>query len=165
MDYAPRQIITQTCQSIMQSDISKTHSIKNKLQLTLFFDGTCPLCAKEMDHLNKKNNGSLGFVDITLPNALKDYPQINFTRAMAILHGLNSNNELLLGLDANCKAWDLLGYGWRVNWLRWPIVRSMSDWGYLIFARNRYKISGWLTGQKRCSTCFVTPKNEDKAAS
>lgn len=140
------------------SDISLKKSARRQSQLTLFYDGKCPLCTREMDHLKSKNKGTLIFIDITEPDALKNYPQIRYEKAMNVLHGLNENNQILLGLDANCRAWDLVGYGRRVNWLRWPIIRELSDRAYLVFAKHRHRMSGRSMKQERCSTC--TMKNE-----
>jgi len=37
--------------------------------------------------------------------------------------------------------------------LRWPLIRHVADYAYSLFARHRYSISYWLTGQKRGCGC------------
>ncbi|MEK9766399.1 MAG: DCC1-like thiol-disulfide oxidoreductase family protein, partial [Thalassolituus sp.] len=70
-----------------------------------------------------------------------------------ILHADTASGELLLGLDVTYRAWALVGKGFWIAPLRWPVIRWFADKAYLWFARNRYKVSGWLTGQERCNTC------------
>ena len=51
------------------------------------------------------------------------------------------------------RAWALVGKGYLIAPLRWPVIRWFADKAYLWFARNRYKVSGWFTGQERCDSC------------
>ena len=121
------------------------------MAFTIFYDGLCPLCEKEMAHLKKYNNEhKLAFVDITDDTFAENYPDLDFDALNARIHGMQSDGTMLIGLDATHKAWSLVGKGWLYAPLRWPLVRFFADKAYLVFARNRYKISYWLTGKKRC---------------
>ena len=82
---------------------------------------------------------------------LSEYPQIDATAANTVLHALNAKGELLLGLDVTYEAWRLVGKGWLYALLRWPGIKTLADWCYLRFARNRYRVSYWLTGTSRCN--------------
>ena len=118
--------------------------------LTVFYDGTCPLCAKEMAALTKSDTkNQIQTIDI-YSEAFSDYPQIDAEAANTILHALDEKGKLLLGLDVTYQAWKLVGKGWLYAPLRWAIFKPMADWCYLRFAKNRYKVSFWLTGQSRC---------------
>ena len=119
-------------------------------KLTIFYDGTCPLCAKEMKALTKRDTHQhIRIVDI-YSEAFSDYPQIDAAKANTILHALDDYGNLLLGLDVTYRAWHLVGKGWLYAPLRWPLIRPVADWLYLRFANNRYRISYWLTGTSRC---------------
>lgn len=121
-------------------------------KLTIFYDGTCPLCAKEMNALkNYDEHQCIRTVDI-YSEAFTHFPQIDADKANTILHALDDNGELLLGLDATYRAWQLVGKGWLYAPLRWPLIRPVADWLYLRFANNRYRVSYWLTGSSRCDT-------------
>ena len=123
-------------------------------ELTMYYDGLCPLCAREIDHLSRLDKaGKLAFVDIQQEGFARSYPHIDPDAASTILHADTSDGELLLGLDVTYRAWSLVGRGFLIAPLRWPVVRWFADKAYLWFARNRYKVSGWLTGQERCDTC------------
>jgi len=120
-------------------------------RLTLFYDGTSPLCSKEMKALKEQDHKRLiQTVDI-YGDTFFNYPQIDAQQANTILHALDDRGQLLLGLDATHRAWQLVGKGWLYAPLRWRIFKPMADWCYLYFAKNRYRISFWLTGTSRCN--------------
>ncbi|WMN89464.1 DUF393 domain-containing protein [Vibrio parahaemolyticus] len=122
------------------------------VKLTIFYDGTCPLCAKEMRALTKRDTHQhIRIVDI-YSEAFSAYPQIDAAKANTILHALDDSGNLLLGLDVTYRAWQLVGRGWLYAPLRWPLIRPVADWLYIKFANNRYRISYWLTGTSRCGT-------------
>ncbi|MFA0438450.1 redox protein [Vibrio sp. 10N.286.49.C2] len=119
-------------------------------QLTIFFDGTCPLCKREMGSLTKHDrHNRIRTVDI-YSDAFKDFPHIDAQAANTILHALDQDNQLFLGLDATHQAWSLVGRGWIYAPLRWRVIKPLADKCYLYFARNRYRISFWITGKSRC---------------
>lgn len=119
-------------------------------QLTVFYDGTCPLCAKEMAALLRADSkGKITTVDI-YSEAFSQFPQIDPAEANRILHALDNNGNLLLGLDVTYRAWQLVGKGWLYAPLRWRLIKPLADRCYLYFANNRYRISYWLTGTARC---------------
>ncbi|HHF3019379.1 TPA: thiol-disulfide oxidoreductase DCC family protein [Vibrio diabolicus] len=121
-------------------------------KLTIFYDGTCPLCAKEMHALKRRDvKQAIKIVDI-YSDDFSDYPQIDAQKANTILHALNDNNELILSLDVTHRAWQLVGRGWLYAPLRWPLLKPIADWLYLRFANNRYRVSYWLTGSSRCNS-------------
>ncbi|MGR5058553.1 thiol-disulfide oxidoreductase DCC family protein [Vibrio rotiferianus] len=120
-------------------------------KLTVFYDGTCPLCAKEMKALKQRDaKQQIKTVDI-YSEAFAAYPQIDHEQANTILHALNEKDELLLGLDVTHRAWQLVGRSWLYAPLRWRIIKPVADWLYLKFASNRYRVSYLLTGRSRCN--------------
>lgn len=124
---------------------------------TIFYDGGCPLCEKEMRHLKKYNvEGKIAFVDIMHADFLNTYPTLDFNALNERIHGMLADGTMLIGLDATHKAWSLVGKGWIYAPLRWPVIKYFADKAYIMFARNRHKISYWLTGKKRCdSDCKI----------
>lgn len=128
-------------------------------QLTIFYDGHCPLCVKEMTHLAVLDKGQkMKLVDIQQDGFSETYPSIDPKAAKNILHALDNDGKLLLGLDVTYLSWALVGKGFWIAPLRWPMIRWFADRAYLYFARNRYKISGWLTGQEKCESCSIDGK-------
>ncbi|RUO35814.1 thiol-disulfide oxidoreductase DCC family protein [Aliidiomarina sanyensis] len=125
-------------------------------QLTIFYDGQCPLCVREMKHLKRLDDtGTIAFEDILADDFEARYPQVSIADANRVLHALNAEGEMLYGLDVTHAAWSLVGRGWLTAPLRWPVIRWVADKAYLYFARNRYRISQALTGQARCERCSL----------
>lgn len=119
--------------------------------LTVFYDGFCPLCVREMAQLRQLDKqGALQLVDIQVAQSAIAFPQVDFVEASQILLALTADGRLLRGLDSTHAAWSAVGLGYRTAWLRWPLIRWVADKAYLYFAANRYRISYWLTGQARC---------------
>lgn len=128
--------------------------ICTKMLLTLFFDGHCPLCSAEMRQLNKLDHlGLLELVDLHQADFTSLYPHVNKVQASNILQAQQSDGKMLYGLDANCKAWELVGKKRWLRVLRWPVIRMVADLGYVFFAKNRSTISYLVTGKRRCESC------------
>ena len=111
--------------------------------LTIFYDGQCPMCATEMRHLKEYDKqNSIQMVDIHQADFASLYPDISFAKAMKILHGVYKG-ELLLGLEVTHRAWTLVGKGFWVAPLNWPVIKTISHWVYLILAKYRHQVSGF----------------------
>ena len=133
--------------------------------LTIFYDGTCPLCKKEMDALREYDQRkTLDLVDIH-SDAFRAHPDIDPLEAMTILHAKDASGQVLLGLDVTAAAWKAVDKKPWVQSLRWPIIRWFADRAYLWFARNRYRLSWLLTGQSTCSTgeCSIGESAKEKS--
>ena len=103
--------------------------------LTIFYDGNCPLCMKEMQLLKQNTiDKSIHFANLHNESFSTDYPHIDKTEAIQILHGQLNTGELLLGLDVTCKAWALVGKHKWLAILRWPVIRTIADVFYRLFA-------------------------------
>lgn len=123
-------------------------------KLTVFYDSYCPLCMIEMRHLSKRNTtNNIVFEDINDSDFDQRYPELDFQKLYARIHGLTNTGELITGLDVTYHAWRLVGQGWIYAPLRWPIVKPIADRAYNVFARHRNTLSYWLTGKPRCSQC------------
>lgn len=118
--------------------------------LVIFFDGQCPLCCNEMRALQSfDHHARIELVDVHNPEAMQRYPLIDKTKALSILHGIDQQGQLLLGLDVTVLAWRLVN---RHRWLfitRLPVLKAISDRVYLLFAKHRMRISRWF-GQTNC---------------
>ena len=125
-------------------------------ELIIFYDGGCPLCVKEMRHLKRLDKeGRIQFENVNEPDFSQRYPQVDVAKANQYLHGQVSSGDMIYGLDVTHEAWSLVGKGWIIAPLRWPIIRWFADKTYLFFARNRNRISKLLTGKERCAQCSI----------
>ena len=112
--------------------------------LTIFYDGNCPLCSAEMRSLKRHDQqNKIQLVDLHSDVFAQQYPEINFDAAMRTLHA-NYNGQVLRGLQVTHRAWTLIGKGFWVAPLNWPVIRTISHWIYLLVARFRHPLSSIL---------------------
>jgi predicted DCC family thiol-disulfide oxidoreductase YuxK len=124
------------------------------MKLRIFFDSHCPLCVKEMHLLTALDvNDNLAYTDIHAPNFQHEFPHIDPLKANTFLHAENDKGDMLYGLDVSCQAWALVNHYRWLKVLRWPVISWFADIAYRIFAKHRYTISYWLSGQGRCEAC------------
>lgn len=151
----------------MRSNVSL--KINGNIMLTIFYDGLCPLCVAEMNHLARDDkNNLIELVDIHQPNFKQRFPEIDHDAAMKILHG-KYQGKILFGLEVTHRAWTLVGKGFWVAPLNWPVIKTLSHYVYLFFAKYRQPISSVLTklfGLKAISchsgTCYDNSTNTDR---
>lgn len=118
-----------------QGQLKEMHTID-----TLFYDGSCPLCSKEIAFLKKHSREDrLRFVDIhhlDLSTANEDFP--TKTALLRILHLRKGDLSWLKGVDATVHAWSHLPFGRLLKILRWPLVKPVIDTLYIKWANQRY---------------------------
>jgi predicted DCC family thiol-disulfide oxidoreductase YuxK len=115
-------------------------------ELTIFYDGGCPLCASEMRHLSKLDSEhKISLQDIHAEDFSQSFPHIDPVHADRILHGQLANGEMIYALDVTYTGL-----------LRWPLVKQVSHWVYLFFAKHRSRISKLLTGSDHCEVCEIS---------
>lgn len=147
----PEKANAQTEGANISSSSSNTGATK---AITVFYDGFCPLCVREMRHLRAIDSRRLiTMVDVQLEDALHGYPMIDKVDALKRIHGLRFDGSVITGLDVTHACWDAVNKGWMTAWLRWPIIRWFADAGYWLFARYRHVFARVLTGQAQCESC------------
>jgi len=103
---------------------------------TLFYDGVCPLCTKEMARLAKLKGEQLQLIDI---HTLAPDPQLADTDTLLrTLHLRMPDGRLLTGADANVAAWQYTQLGAWFRWMRWPVISRLIDRLYDAWALRRY---------------------------
>jgi len=109
--------------------------------LTVFYDGSCRVCAREMAHYRTKSHGGrLLFVDISDPHFDPQTYGRSLEVFMAQMHVIDAQGRLFLGVDAFPVIWDALpGPLYRLlgRTLRCPGIHRLARLGYRAFARLR----------------------------
>ena len=113
--------------------------------LTILYDGGCPLCLREVRFLRRRDGerGRLAFVDV----AAVDYDpsshgQISYRDAMERIHGLTGTGEVVRDVEVFRRAYALVGLGWLYAPSRWPLLRGIADGLYRLWARWRLRLTG-----------------------
>ncbi len=104
---------------------------------TLYYDGRCPLCLREMDRLAQLKDEQLELADIHAVTPAGDLPDRD--TLLRTLHLRLPDGRWLTGADANVAAWQHTDLGHRFRWMRWPLVRGAVDLAYALWARWRYR--------------------------
>lgn len=111
--------------------------------ITIFYDGACSVCAREMERYRKKDKlGRLKFFDVNQasfdfrryglrPERLKDY-----------IHAQDGQGKTVYGIDAFIWIWQAVGWRLLPFFVGFPLIKQVGKIFYRIFAKNRYLWGG-----------------------
>lgn len=124
-------------------------------RLTLFFDGLCPVCAREMAFLRRRDRtGRLAFIDIAEP-AFDPRPWgLTLPDLVGRMHAVDVDGRVIDGPEVFRRAYSAVGLGWLLAWTSWPGLRTVADVGYRLFARIRPRLSRFECTDR----CDLTPR-------
>jgi predicted DCC family thiol-disulfide oxidoreductase YuxK len=116
----------------------------------LLYDGHCPMCRREAMWLKRRSkDGRLALEDIS--EAGFDAARFGKTQdeLMGVMHGVFPDGRIVTKVAAFREAYRVVGLGWLLAPTNWPGLRTLANWGYEWFARNRVAIGNFL-GAKQC---------------
>jgi predicted DCC family thiol-disulfide oxidoreductase YuxK len=120
---------------------------------TVFFDGACPLCRREIAHYRRIDRAQrLRWVDAATEVEILAMHDLDLERAMAELHVLDGNGRWHRGVDAFLVIWSRLpAYRWLARLVSALRLRAPLGFVYRHFAAWRYR--------SRCGTggCTIGP--------
>jgi predicted DCC family thiol-disulfide oxidoreductase YuxK len=123
---------------------SATPVLQRTAELQVFYDGGCPLCAREIAGLARldRGRGRIAFVDIATPDFDAAAHGVDHARLMARIHGRLPDGTWVEGMEVFRRAYGAVGLGWLLAPTGWPGLRPMFDAAYRWFARNRRRLTG-----------------------
>ena len=115
--------------------------------LTVFYDGACPLCTREIAYYKRRNGAdAIDWVDISRSQDEAVAPDLSRRQALARLHVRNADGELESGGAAFTRIWEalpgfrLLGRMTSLKPVAWILERA-----YRLFLNFRPRLQGLLT--------------------
>ncbi|MDD2161705.1 DUF393 domain-containing protein [Pseudomonas sp. MIL19] len=112
--------------------------------LTLYYDGDCPLCAREIQLLRKRASAErLSLVDISREDFQAETTGYSKEILQNRLHARFADGEWVTGLDATLWSWRAAGLDRWAAPLTWPALRPVLELGYRLFCRLRPHLT-WL---------------------
>ena len=122
-------------------------------KLTIFFDGGCPLCKREVDFLQSKNHkGYLRFIDINTSDFYLDLKYgITYIQAMERIHAFKSDGSVIKDIKVFQEAYTLIGLGWIYAPTKFPIFDKFIEFIYGIWAKYRLKLTFRPSIEKLCT--------------
>lgn len=119
----------------------------DKKELTLYFDGGCPVCSFEVSRYSRcSGSEKLDLRDIDAPDfdpvaeGLADHDWNNY------MHARTADGKLLRGMNVFIAVWETLpGWRWLARIASFPLCRPFFNLGYHLFTRIR----PWLPRKKK----------------
>lgn len=103
---------------------------------TLYYDGQCPLCLREIRTLRRLGRGGLALADI---HHLADPALPRREQLLRTLHLRTATGEWLTGVEATVRAWSHTPWGWLFRPLLWPGIAPLARRLYRAWAARRYR--------------------------
>ena len=111
--------------------------------LELFYDGACPLCAREARALRRLDRrGRLTLTDLAAPGFDAGETGVPMERLLARIHGRLPDGTIVEGVEVFRKAYEAVGFRLLVAPTRLPGLSRILDRAYDVFARNRLRLTG-----------------------
>ncbi len=125
----------------------------NTAKLTIFFDGGCPLCKREVDFLQSRNQkGYLSFIAINTSDFYLDLKYgITYKKAMERIHAFKSDGSLIKDIKVFQEAYTLVGLGWIYAPTKFPIFDKFIEFIYEVWAKYRLKLTFRPSIEKLCT--------------
>jgi len=125
---------------------------------TVFYDGACPLCAREIAHYRRLRGADrLNWVDIGGDHTTLERYGLDYETAMARLHVLDGSGAWQTGAWGFAELWSHLpAYRWLAAVLRFSRTLPLLDRAYALFARWRMV--------RRCDDGFCAKAREGAMA-
>lgn len=133
-----------------------TEMARQPEKLTVFFDGACPLCIREIGLLRRLDRQQrIAFEDVSPPDAAPSCP-IERRRLLARFHARLPSGEIVSGARAFTEAWSLtpwLGFLRPIG--RFAPTRWLLEAIYRLFLLIRPALQALfraITGERRART-------------
>ena len=113
-------------------------------ELTILFDGRCPLCRREISFLRSKDKKQqILLIDINSDNYKPElFFGITYREAMKRIHGIKSSGLIVKDINVFREAYELIGFGLIYAPKNWSLIKPIFDWIYIIWARYRPPLKG-----------------------
>jgi predicted DCC family thiol-disulfide oxidoreductase YuxK len=122
---------------------SPQSSRKKLYPLTVYFDGACPICRREIDLMKWFNRKShLRFVDFSVPSYRPDEHGLNPSDLGRVIHARWADDSIITGVEVFREMWEGVGFGLLARVARRPRINALLVKAYAWFARNRLRLTG-----------------------
>ena len=130
-----------TTSACHQKMASLSHPAKS-YPLTVFFDGECPICSREIDLMkmfNRKDH--LQFIDFANSSYHATDQGLNQCDLGKVIHARWSDGTIITGVDVFREMWEAIGLGILARFSRRPMIHKMLVGAYAWFAKNRLRLT------------------------
>lgn len=118
---------------------------QNSYEIKLLYDGDCPLCLREVNFLKQKDagRGKVLFINIADENySPEENEGISYETAMKNIHAILADGTVINNMEVFRRVYEILGMGWVYSFTKIPLIGSIVDKIYIIWANWRLKLTG-----------------------
>ncbi|WNM58101.1 thiol-disulfide oxidoreductase DCC family protein [Candidatus Nitrospira allomarina] len=111
--------------------------------LTVYFDGDCPICRREIDLMkifNRKKH--LKFIDFAASSYLPAEHGLSPCDLGQVIHARWADGTLMTGVEVFREMWEAIGLRALARLARRPTINKLLVRAYDWFARNRLRLTG-----------------------
>ena len=121
-------------------------------EIRILFDAECPLCAREGRLLERLDDGRgrIQLEDLSSPEFDASKYGLDQETVEARIHGVLPDGTVVEGVEVFARAYAAVGVSWIATLSQWRGVRWILDRLYLLFAKNRLRLTGRTPRQ--CTT-------------
>jgi predicted DCC family thiol-disulfide oxidoreductase YuxK len=114
-------------------------------KIKLLYDGECPLCLREVNFLRRRDagRGLVALVDIADDDYNPDENGgVDFETAMGRIHAVLPDGTVIQDVEVFRQVYEVLGIGWIYAITKLPVVGTLADRLYGIWADWRLRLTG-----------------------
>ncbi len=127
-------------------------AVRSGAAVEVFYDGDCPLCMREIRMLQRKDrHARIQLTDIAALGF--DATSYGTTQAqlMARIRGRRPDGSWIEGVEVFRQLYAAIGWHWIVAVSRLPGISHLLRAGYVLFARNRLRLTGRCAPDGACA--------------
>ena len=110
--------------------------------LTVYFDGECPICRREIDLMKVLNRRErLQFIDFSNSSYQPTDQRLSQCDLGRVIHARWSDGTIITGVEVFREMWEAIGLGFLARFSRLSGINTLLVRAYAWFAKNRL----WLT--------------------
>lgn len=112
----------------------------NSRKITVYYDGKCGLCSKEIRHYKKiAAEGVFDWQDITMDSRSLKQRNISLSQGLKFLHVVDRDDVVHIGVDAFIIIWrELKKWRYLATIVSLPGIKQFSRIAYKAFAKWRF---------------------------
>ncbi len=124
------------------------------MKTTVYFDGLCIVCSREIDHYRKSRGADrIVFVDICGAGFDPAIHGLDLFSVHKVMHVKRSDGSLAVRVDAFIAIWETLpGYTWLARTASFSLIRSLLEVGYDAFVAIRPYLPRRRATAAQCDT-------------
>ncbi|MEO0637366.1 MAG: DUF393 domain-containing protein [Pseudomonadota bacterium] len=112
---------------------------------TIFYDGKCGLCRREIEHYRKlalkRGVDRFEWVDVAADPSAASRLGVDQATALLHMHALDDAGEVRRGVDVFRVIWEEFpGWRWLAKLVSLPGINALARLGYEAFARIRFRL-------------------------